>query len=148
MLFTRRRLIAAGAVAIATVGAATSLMNKRNNRAALAAESNSFFRSLPMPGFLDARKLGNNIELTAQMGMTEVVPHYLTPTYGYSSTILGPVIQVRRGDTVNMKITNALDRVTTVHWHGLFVPSDLDGGPYGAIDPGQAFELYFRTIVI
>ena len=140
MLFTRRRLIAAGAVAIATVGAATSLMNKRNNRAALAAESNSFFRSLPMPGFLDARKLGNNIELTAQMGMTEVVPHYLTPTYGYSSTILGPVIQVRRGDTVNMKITNALDRVTTVHWHGLFVPSDLDGGPYGAIDPGQAWQ--------
>ena len=39
-----------------------------------------------------------------------------------------------------MKITNALDRVTTVHWHGLFVPSDLDGGPYGAIDPGQAWQ--------
>ena len=140
MLFTRRRLLAAGAAAIATLGAATFLVNKRSNRAAIRTESNEFYRSLPIPELLDARKLGNNIELTAQTGMTEIVPHYLTPTYGYSSPYLGPIIQVQRGDTVNMKITNALDKVTTVHWHGLFVPSELDGGPYGIIDPGQVWQ--------
>ena len=139
MLFTRRGLLASGAAVIALSGISLPLLNKKN-AAVLRAESNDFYRSLPMPVFLDARKLGNNIELRAQEGMTEMVPSYNTPTYGYSSTYLGPVIQVQRGDSVNMKITNGLDKTTTIHWHGLFVPSDLDGGPYGGIEPGQMWN--------
>ena len=139
MLLTRRWLLASGAAAIALGGISVPLLN-RKNAAVLRAESNDFYRSLPMPEFLDARKLGNNIELRAQEGMTEVVPGYSTPTYGYSSTYLGPVIQVQRGDSENMKITNGLDKTTTIHWHGLFVPSDLDGGPYGVIEPGQMWN--------
>ena len=140
MPFTRRQLLASGAATIATVGAATFFVSKKNNRASIISESNEFYVALPIPQLLDARKLGNNIEFTAQMGMAEIVPHYLTPTYGYSSPYLGPVIRVYRGDAVNMKITNGLDKVTTVHWHGLFVPSELDGGPYGSIDPGQVWQ--------
>lgn len=140
MSFTRRHLLAAGAAAIATAGTATLLISNRGDRAAIKAESNDFYRSLPMPEFLDARKQQNNIELIAQEGMTEIVPTYRTPTYGYSSSYLGPVIQVQCGDTINMKITNALDKVTTVHWHGLFVPSELDGGPAGVIEPGQVWQ--------
>jgi FtsP/CotA-like multicopper oxidase with cupredoxin domain len=42
---------------------------------------------------------------------------------------------VRNGDDVEMTIENALDRDTTVHWHGLSVPGDLDGGPHQVIKP-------------
>ncbi len=140
MKFTRRQLLASGAVATTLVGASAILINRKNNRMTLKNASNEFYRSLPIPELLDANKLGNNIELTAQEGMTEIVPSYSTPTYGYSSSYLGPTIRIQRGDIVNMKITNALDSVTTVHWHGLFVPSELDGGPYGVINPGQVWQ--------
>lgn len=139
MLLTRRWLLGTGAAVIALGGISVPLLNRKNS-AELRAESNDFYRSLPMPEFIDARKLGNNVELKAQEGMTEVVPGYSTPTYGYSSTYLGPVIQVQRGDAVTMNITNGLDKPTTVHWHGLFVPSEFDGGPFGVIEPGQTWN--------
>jgi FtsP/CotA-like multicopper oxidase with cupredoxin domain len=53
----------------------------------------------------------------------------LAEAYGYSAPILGPTIRVRRGDEIEVSVHNDLDRDTTVHWHGLLVPGDVDGGP-------------------
>jgi blue copper oxidase len=44
---------------------------------------------------------------------------------------------MRRGDEIEMMVENALDTVTTVHWHGLLVPGDCDGGPQQLIPPGD-----------
>ncbi|WP_371277652.1 multicopper oxidase domain-containing protein, partial [Staphylococcus capitis] len=61
-------------------------------------------------------------------------------TYGYSGPILGPVLRFRRGDHVEMSVRNELGVATTVHWHGLLVPGDADGGPQRKIAPGATWR--------
>jgi FtsP/CotA-like multicopper oxidase with cupredoxin domain len=47
---------------------------------------------------------------------------------------------VRRGDEVQVVVENALDAVTTVHWHGLLAPGYNDGGPQQLIQPRQIWR--------
>jgi FtsP/CotA-like multicopper oxidase with cupredoxin domain len=47
---------------------------------------------------------------------------------------------MRRGDKIEMTVENALDTVTTVHWHGLLVPGDCDGGPQQLIHPNDRWR--------
>jgi blue copper oxidase len=58
-----------------------------------------------------------------------------THAYGYSGQVLGPVLRLRRGDEVEVIVENRLDVDTTVHWHGLLVSGDVDGGPHQVIKP-------------
>ncbi|MFN0195067.1 MAG: multicopper oxidase domain-containing protein [Aestuariivirga sp.] len=140
MPISRRRLLVSGAAAAAVVGGGAVFTAKRLDTVGLMEEHNEFYTSLPIPKMLDARALQNRIALTAQAGRAEFLPNFEADTLGYSAPYLGPVIRVYRGDTVTMTVTNVMDKVTTVHWHGLFVPSELDGGPYGVIDPGQIWQ--------
>ncbi len=39
-----------------------------------------------------------------------------------------------------MAVTNALGDGTTVHWHGLLVPAEVDGGPHQLIRPGTTWR--------
>lgn len=91
---------------------------------------------LPIPRLIDAGRLGNVVKLRAAPGTHEFYKGKPTRTFGYSASILGPVLRFRRGDHVEMSVENALDVPTTVHWHGLLVPGDADGGPQGKIEPG------------
>ncbi|MDP1830893.1 MAG: multicopper oxidase domain-containing protein, partial [Geothrix sp.] len=138
MAFSRRKLLISAAAV--TIGAGALVTVGRRDISSLTQISNKFFTSLPIPKMLDARELGNRVPLVAQSGETEFFPNFKTEGYGYSAPYLGPVIRLYRGDTVTMDVTNQLDKVTTVHWHGLFVPSEFDGGPYNSIDPGQVWQ--------
>jgi FtsP/CotA-like multicopper oxidase with cupredoxin domain len=51
---------------------------------------------------------------------------------------------MRRGDKIEMTVENALDTVTTVHWHGLLVPGENDGGPQLLIHPGARWRPILR----
>src|ERR1700751_418866 len=53
---------------------------------------------------------------------------------------IGPVLRLRRGDRVEMIVENPLDAPATVHWHGLLVPGDADGGPHQVIAPGATWR--------
>lgn len=55
----------------------------------------------------------------------------------------GPILRLRPGDHFRAHITNHLTEATTVHWHGLHVPSDMDGQPRLPIAPGAAFTADF-----
>jgi blue copper oxidase len=95
---------------------------------------------LPIPTLIDSTRRGNAINLKAMSGRHAFVEGKATETYGYSAPILGPVIRVRRGDEIQVTVENALDTVTTVHWHGLLVPGYNDGGPQQLIQPGQTWR--------
>ena len=95
-----------------------------------------FSAPLPIPRLVDAAKQGNTVNLKVMSGRHAFVRGKPTRTYGYSAPILGPVIRIRRGDEIEMTVENALDTVTTVHWHGLLVSGDNDGGPQQLICPG------------
>jgi blue copper oxidase len=95
---------------------------------------------LPLPRLIDANKSGNVVKLKAAAGLHEFLRGKPTRTFGYSAPILGPVLRFRRGDRVEMSVENTLDKPTTVHWHGLLVPGEVDGGPQGRIEPGAVWR--------
>jgi CopA family copper-resistance protein len=60
--------------------------------------------------------------------------------------IPGPVIRLREGQTATLRVTNRLEEITSIHWHGLLVPPEMDGVPgvsFGGIKPGTTFTYRF-----
>jgi CopA family copper-resistance protein len=58
----------------------------------------------------------------------------------------GPLIRLREGQRVRIAVTNRLDEDTSIHWHGLLVPFQMDGVPgvsFPGIKPGQTFVYDF-----
>lgn len=59
-----------------------------------------------------------------------------------------PLLRWREGDTVTLHVTNRLREQTSIHWHGILLPSDMDGVPglsFNGIDPGQTFTYRFAV---
>ena len=57
-----------------------------------------------------------------------------------------PLLRMRDGDTVTVRVTNRLSEHTSIHWHGLLVPPDMDGVPgisFAGIAPGETFVYRF-----
>lgn len=64
-----------------------------------------------------------------------------------NGTLPGPVLRLREGDDLEIRVTNALSEDTSVHWHGLLLPPDMDGVPgisFPGIKPGETFVYRFR----
>jgi CopA family copper-resistance protein len=59
-----------------------------------------------------------------------------------------PLLRMRQGDTVAIRVTNNLREQTSIHWHGLIVPADMDGVPglsFNGIAPGTTFTYRFKV---
>ena len=59
-----------------------------------------------------------------------------------------PLLRMRAGDEVTIRVTNRLRVRTSIHWHGMIVPADMDGVPglsFAGIDPGSTFVYRFRV---
>ena len=97
--------------------------------------------SLPVPPELlpDAR---SRLALTIQSGTTAFGDRSAA-TWGYNGNLLGPALRLQQGKKVTVEITNRLPEETTVHWHGLEVPGEVDGGPQGVIQPGKSRTVSF-----
>ncbi|HEY2534712.1 MAG TPA: multicopper oxidase domain-containing protein [Xanthobacteraceae bacterium] len=59
--------------------------------------------------------------------MVELAPQVVVSTIGYSDQVPGPLLRVREGQTVAVQVENDTDVPEYVHWHGLLVPSEMDG---------------------
>ncbi len=57
----------------------------------------------------------------------EIAPSHFISTIGYNGTSPGPVLRMREGKTVTVDVINDTDAAEFVHWHGLLVPSAVDG---------------------
>lgn len=65
---------------------------------------------------------------------------------GYNGKSPGPVMRFREGENVRINVTNNLDEMTSIHWHGLILPFQQDGVPgisFAGIKPGQTFTYEF-----
>jgi FtsP/CotA-like multicopper oxidase with cupredoxin domain len=69
------------------------------------------------------------IDLEARVESLEIVPGVRTPAWTYNGGVPGPLIRVRRGDRLIVHFSNKLPQSTTVHWHGVQVPIEMDGVP-------------------
>ncbi|MFN5325547.1 MAG: multicopper oxidase domain-containing protein [Bacteroidota bacterium] len=68
-----------------------------------------------------------------------------TSTMGVNGAYLGPTLIMNKGDFVQMQVTNSLNDTTTLHWHGLHVPPQADGGPHVYILPGTTWTPSFEV---
>lgn len=67
---------------------------------------------------------------------------------GSVGVVPGPMIEARRGDRLIVHFRNELADSTTIHWHGLRLPIEMDGDPTvnGAIPPGGTFDYDFPLL--
>ncbi|MBH2759719.1 multicopper oxidase CueO [Serratia ureilytica] len=122
----------------AALGAASAL--PLWSRAALAAER----PALPVPPLLTPDAQGK-IALALQAGETRWLPGAATKTWGFNGALLGPAVKLQRGQPVTVDIKNSLAEASTVHWHGLEIPGDVDGGPQALIHPGATRTVNFTV---
>ena len=88
------------------------------------------------------------IRLIAEVKPWTVAPGITTDAWTYNGTVPGPTIHVRQGDRVRVIFTNHLPEPTTIHWHGLDVPADMDGVPgmsQQPVAPGDTFVYEFTA---
>ncbi len=89
---------------------------------------------------------GTEIQLTVAE-----TPVNFTGATRWATTINGslpaPTLRLREGDTVTIRVTNHLPVATSIHWHGIIVPFQMDGVPgisFGGIAPGETFTYRFQ----
>jgi manganese oxidase len=85
--------------------------------------------------------------LVAEPVVRELAPGMTAHLWGYNGQSPGPTIEAVEGDKVRIFVTNKLPEHTTVHWHGMLLPSGMDGvggmtQPH--INPGKTFVYEFE----
>lgn len=86
------------------------------------------------------------IELVARAASLQLVPAGATPMWGYDGHVPGPHVEARVGDRLIVHFRNELPEPTTIHWHGVRVPNEMDGAPghtQPPIEPGGTFDYDF-----
>ncbi|WP_233842504.1 copper resistance system multicopper oxidase [Dyella sp. 2HG41-7] len=65
-----------------------------------------------------------------------------------NGSVPGPILRWREGSHVRLRVTNRLNVPTSIHWHGIILPFQMDGVPgisFGGIAPGETFEYQFQV---
>ncbi|HKA18794.1 MAG TPA: copper oxidase [Blastocatellia bacterium] len=100
-------------------------------------------------------KMENGVKvfhLTAEVVKREILPANpmgpakILDLWGYNGSVPGPTIEVNEGDRVRIMFHNRLPEDTTIHWHGLEIPIEMDGTPYISqppVKPGGMFNYEF-----
>ena len=135
MMVTRRHVLAGIVGSAAALASAKMVFGQNTNRFRIAG-SRQPLRRLPV---VDTFESGQ-IDLTATAGRTEFFPGAASTTLGFGQSYLGPVIRMRRGNAVDATVRNGLREHITLHWHGLMVPAEVDGGPHLLIAPGSTWS--------
>ncbi|MFX1711955.1 copper resistance system multicopper oxidase [Stutzerimonas stutzeri] len=65
-----------------------------------------------------------------------------------NGSIPGPLLRWREGDTVTLRVRNRLPQETSIHWHGILLPANMDGVPgfsFAGIAPDGMYEYRFKV---
>lgn len=98
------------------------------------------------PLFIPPTISGSSINLNLQEGTVNFYPGNATQTMGVNGNLLGPTILLDRYQNVTMNVTNNLTDTTTIHWHGMHVAPQNDGGPHTVIPPGTTWSPSFPVL--
>ncbi len=86
--------------------------------------------------------------LEAQVSEVEYRAGVSSTIWSYNGIVPGPVINANVGDTLIVNFTNNLPEATTVHWHGLELPANMDGSMIAQkpVLPGESFRYEFTLL--
>lgn len=99
---------------------------------------------LPIPDTLS----GPNYTLNMHKDSVQFFPTgNISQTYGFNQyQYLGPTLIFNKGTNVNITVNNQIGDTTTVHWHGIHLPSKWDGGPHTPILPSASWNPQFTVM--
>ena len=103
----------------------------------------AYLHELPRLGNESSTRGVFRAELTARPTQVELIPGIKSTRWLYNGTPIGPLIDVREGDTVEIRFVNHLPQPSTIHWHGLPVPAAQDGNPRDRVEPGRTRVYHF-----
>jgi len=86
------------------------------------------------------------INLEASVAQVPYAPDKQIEAWTFNGDIPGPLIRIRVGNRLIVHFTNKLPKPTTVHWHGIRVPIEMDGVPdisQPEVQPGESFTYDF-----
>ncbi|MBZ4039129.1 copper resistance system multicopper oxidase [Novilysobacter selenitireducens] len=70
------------------------------------------------------------------------------PAMTVNGSLPAPILRWRQGDTVTLRVANRLtDAMTSIHWHGILLPANMDGVPgmsFDGIHPGETYQYRFQ----
>lgn len=91
---------------------------------------------------------GPNYVLTMHQDSVQFFPiGKKSKTYAFNANnYLGPTLIFRKGNSVNITVNNQIGDTTTVHWHGIHLPSKWDGGPHTPILPAGTWNPQFTVM--
>lgn len=87
-------------------------------------------------------------QLTASVINWTILPDVVVTAYAYNGQVPGPLLRFTAGDPVRIIVANDLPEPTSVHWHGLVIPNNMDGAAgvtQAAIEPGESFTYEFTV---
>ena len=103
--------------------------------------------TLQTPRDLDPTPNVVEFDLDAQVGGQTFLPGTTTPAWTYNGTVPGPLIRAHVGDHLIVALHEHLPEDSTVHWHGIRLPSTMDGVPghtQPPVLPGGTFDYEFN----
>jgi len=87
-------------------------------------------------------------DLTCREVQWEVETGKRVKAWAYNGQVPGPQIRVKEGDRIRMNVKNELPQSTSVHFHGVEMPNNMDGVPFitqPPIKPGESFTYEFTV---
>lgn len=87
-------------------------------------------------------------DIEASIIQWNILPDVAVEAYAYNRQVPGPRLQLIEGDHVRINFRNALPETTTVHWHGLIVPNEMDGPAkitQKPVPPGGSYTYEFTV---
>ena len=101
-----------------------------------------FTNELSIPPTLE----GTTFNLTIDESTRQFFDGQITNTIGFNGDFLGPTLIFNSGDAINISVNNQLNEPTTVHWHGMHVSPEDDGGPHTVIATGTVWNPDFTVL--
>ena len=92
--------------------------------------------------------LARTIDLIVARETVEVEPGRKTREITINGSVPGPVLRLKEGEEVDIRVTNRLPETTSIHWHGILLPGPQDGSPgfnaFHGIKPGETYTYRFK----
>ena len=111
--------------------------------------------ALPLPSWA-MQVRGNEPDALAgaffnlRIGPTPVsIAGQIATALGINGSVPGPLLRFREGSTVTLDVHNELEEDTSIHWHGLLLPTNMDGVPglsFAGIKPGQKYRYRYDVV--
>ena len=91
---------------------------------------------------------GTDFELVIENSPVNYTGKVATATT-VNGSIPAPTLRWREGDTVTIRVVNCLQESTSIHWHGIILPFDMDGVPgisFNGVPAGTTFTYQFKIV--